>query len=145
MHRLFLALLVTPFVLAAQGTATAYLTAALDRYHNTVDVYTDADAAGNHFPARGEFDSSGGQVQVPAMDEISVGAPCHSGTCITATFNAAGTNWGGWYFMNGVLGPTDRAPTPNWGFVPNAGFNLSGATTLTFWARGKAGGERVQF
>ena len=31
------------------------------------------------------------------------------------------------------------------GTYPNAGYDLSGATALTFWARGDKGGERVEF
>jgi hypothetical protein len=53
--------------------------------------------------------------------------------------------FGGWYFLNGTLGPTQGAPSANWGDVANAGYDLSGATALQFWARGKTGGEVVQF
>jgi hypothetical protein len=125
--------------------AISYLQQASDRYQHTVDVYTDADAAGNHFPARGAFASPGGLALVPTMDEISPNAPCMGITCITASLNLNGSNWGGWYFMNGVLGPTDRQPSPNWGDQPNAGFDLTGATQLQFWARGLNGGEKVEF
>jgi len=128
-----------------KDTTTEYLQQTSDRYQQTVDVYTDADAAGNHFAARGEFHSQGSS-PTPAMDEISSTANCHSGiTCITATFKADGENWGGWYFMNGVLGATDREPSLNWGTQPDAGYDLSGATTLQFWAKGAHGGERVEF
>jgi hypothetical protein len=136
-------------VVAAQSppvsAAKVYLQTVSDGFQHTVDVYTVADSAGEHFAARGEFDSSGGLVMVPAMDEISSSADCIDTTCITAVFNANGTNWGGWYFMNGVLGPTDRAPFANWGAQPNAGYDLTGATSLQFWARGSVGGERLQF
>jgi hypothetical protein len=47
--------------------------------------------------------------------------------------------------MNGVF-PTDaKEPQQNWGDYPNAGFNLTGATKLTFFARGEKGGEQVEF
>lgn len=44
-------------------------------------------------------------------------------------------DWGGvvWQF-----------PADDWGDKPG-GLNLSGAKTLTFWARGKAGGEKIKF
>jgi hypothetical protein len=81
-------------------------------------------------------------------------------------------NWGAWYFMNGVQrdqeslitlpnrcptpkpvnSPTPEpagqqlpTPQPNWGNYPDAGIDLTGATRLTFWARGKQGGEHVEF
>jgi len=150
-HRAFAALSILATVVAsspaaASSLAIAYLQQSSDRYQKTIDVYTIADAAGNHFAARGEFDSNNAG-SVPAMDEISPNAPClvTTITCITATFDPRSLAWGGWYFMNGILGPTDRAPTPNWGSVPNAGYDLSGAAVLQFWARGANGGERILF
>ena len=126
--------------------ATTYLQQTSDRYQETVDVYTDADAAGNHFAYRGKISSTGDENYVPDMDEISSSAQCHSGiTCITATFDANGGNWGGWYFMNGVLGSSDRQPQQNWGTIPRAGYDLTGATKMQFWARGANGGEKVEF
>ncbi|HEY6389661.1 MAG TPA: hypothetical protein VIX89_00190 [Bryobacteraceae bacterium] len=126
-------------------SSIVYLQQTSDRYQHTVDVSTDADAAGNHFAARGRIFSAGGAAYVPPMDEISVNAPCFGITCITAQFISNGSNWGGWYWLNGVLGPGDGQPSLNWGDQPNAGFDLSGATTLQFWARGAAGGEVVEF
>ncbi|HUJ09332.1 MAG TPA: hypothetical protein VL171_04840 [Verrucomicrobiae bacterium] len=35
-------------------------------------------------------------------------------------------------------------PPNDWGDKPG-GYNLSGATKLTFWARGETGGEKVKF
>jgi len=124
--------------------ATHYLQQASDRYQQTIDVYTDADAAGNHFAARGEIHSTN-SVPTPTMDEISSLAQCFGITCITAHFKATGNNWGGWYFMNGVLGSTDRQPIPNWGTLANVGYDLSGATSLQFWAKGQTGKEVVEF
>jgi hypothetical protein len=124
--------------------ATVYLQGVSDQFQSTVDVYTDADAAGNHFAARGEIHIPNG-LATPTMDEISTSAQCFGITCITGTFNGTGSNWGGWYFQNGVLGPTDREPELNWGAVPNAGYDLSGASSLQFWAKGANGGEVVEF
>ena len=54
------------------------------------------------------------------------------------------TAWGGWYFLNGTLTRGDNGLTRNWGEVPSAGIELSGATRLRFSARGLSGGERVE-
>jgi hypothetical protein len=127
--------------------ATAYLQSASNRFQKTVDVYTDADAAGNHFTVRGEFDNAGSGNLVPPMDEISANfRQCYAGnSCITAVFDPTKATSGGWYFLNGILGPTAREPSPNWGTVPNAGYDLTGATGLQFWAMGANGGEQVEF
>ena len=47
--------------------------------------------------------------------------------------------------MNGVFPPNAQEPQQNWGDYPNAGFNITGATKLTFFARGEKGGEQVEF
>jgi hypothetical protein len=59
----------------------------------------------------------------------------HSGpTCIKVEYKAVG-DWGGIVWQN---------PENDWGDKPG-GFNLTGATRITFWARGAAGGEKVEF
>ena len=59
----------------------------------------------------------------------------HSGkTCLQAQYTAA-SNWGGVVWQN---------PANNWG-AKSGGYNLAGAKTLTFWARGDKGGEVVTF
>jgi hypothetical protein len=122
-----------------------YLSARMDLFHKTFDVYTDADSAGNHFSARGRFNSAGGDDGVPPMIENHTENP-HSGiSCIKASFKSKGSNWGGWYFMNGSLNGNGRSPSVNWGDIANAGVDLRGATKLTFYAKGEEGNERVEF
>jgi hypothetical protein len=140
----FLVLALSQAHARASTLTIGYLQLVSDRCQETVDVYTNADAACNHFAARGEFDARQADLVSP-MDEISTNAQCLGITCITATFDPSLVQWGGWYFLNGVLGPTDREPSPNWGNQPNAGYDLTGATTLRFWAKGAAGGEVVHF
>jgi hypothetical protein len=36
-----------------------------------------------------------------------------------------------------------QQPAGNWGDAPDAGFDLQGATKLTFWARGDKGDEMI--
>ena len=122
-----------------------YLAAVQDRFHTAFDVYTDVDAAGNHFVARARMSSPGDEVAIPEMLENWT-QNSHSGsTCIRAEFHSKGDNWGGWYFMNGVLTGDTKSPAPNWGTVPSAGVDLRGALQLTFWARGERSGETVEF
>ena len=126
-------------------TAISYLKDVMDQYHKSYDVYSDANAAGNHFLMRARINSPGGEKAVPPMNE-GYTLKSHSGkTSIRASFRSVGNNWGGWYFMNGVVRGNDNWPRENWGKFPKAGINLKGATKLTFWAKGEKGGERVEF
>ncbi|MEM2878241.1 MAG: PKD domain-containing protein [Candidatus Hadarchaeales archaeon] len=60
----------------------------------------------------------------------------HSGdTCIKIVYTPSGTSvWSGIYW---------QYPEGNWGDY--AGQDLTGTTKLTFWARGKNGGEKAEF
>jgi hypothetical protein len=123
---------------AADTASVRYLSAIQDQFHSTFLVYSDADAAGNHFAARGMLKSA------PVMQEAWSISPHSGNTCIRCEFKS-GSDWGGWYLMNGVLQGSARSPSENWGNIPNAGVDLRGATALTFWAKGEKGGERVEF
>ena len=119
--------------------ALQHLRDVMDEYHSNFDVYTDLSAAGNHFVMLAKM---GNDVEInPGCTEKP-----HSGaTCIENRFYGTGTSWGGFYFLNGVLEGEETQPKPNFGNHPDAGFNLTGAKRLTFWARGKEGGEKVDF
>ena len=118
-------------------SALQFLRITHDRFHNTFDVYTDQDAAGNHFAPSGwmpgsfpqnKLDYYGDWLQMP-----------HSGnTCIrvTTTFQTGGGSWAGIYW---------QYPEGNWGTIPNAGYDLTGADSIVFYAKGENGGERVEF
>ena len=94
-------------------------------------VYADTASLDNH------FDPSGWMPATAARD-VKVDAkwkemPLSGDSCMRFEYkNVSGTRWAGIYWQN---------PASNWGTVPNAGFDLSGATKLTFWARGDKGGE----
>ena len=119
--------------------ALEHLKEIMDKYHSDFDVYTDLSAAGNHFVMLAKM---GGDVEINpgCFENPYSGAPC-----IENKFNGTGTSWGGWYLMNGILEGEETEPKANWGEYSDAGFNLTGAKKLTFWARGKEGGERVEF
>ena len=119
--------------------ALQYLKEVLDKYHTGFDVYTDSSAAGNHFVALAEM---GNDTEFVLNYTAN---PYRGSTCIEGKFNGTDDIWGGWYLMNGVLEGQETQPKPNWGNYSNAGFDLTGATTLTFYAKGLNGGERVEF
>jgi hypothetical protein len=132
------------FNVSLQGQSTvdsafSYLRITQDKFHNTFDVYTDQDAAGNHFTPSGWMTQSGYD---PAMQlEIHTDwlqNPYAGTTCIkiTNTFLAGQAPWAGIYWLY---------PDENWGTMPNAGYDLTGADSIVFYARGENGGETLQF
>ena len=98
------------------------------------DVYTGRDSVANHFIPSGWMGDYGDL----KIDEAWTADP-HSGTtCIRIVYSAKvsqGARWAGIYWQN---------PPNNWGHLKDAGYDLSGATKLTFWARGEKGGERIE-
>ncbi len=68
------------------------------------------------------------------MDERSVDAP-HAGSHCTRVDFTKNDGWGGVVWQH---------PHNDWGDAPG-GYDLTGATKLTFWARGADGGEKVKF
>lgn len=121
-----------------------YLRREMDRYHDRIPVSEDVSSAGNRFHARGMLPDASAPVRINGSWTENP----HSGaTAIRCEFSPepGRSPFGGFYFMNGTLSGTQRAPQLNWGTVPNAGVNLQGAVALTFWARGQAGGERIEF
>lgn len=130
----------------AYARALAHLEQVMDKYHTQFDVYTDLAAAGNHFFHRARIQTGLADPQPVSIDD-GYTLTVHTGsTAIRNDFTPTVPNaWGGWYLMVGMLEGMERVPKDNWGTYPNAGYNLTGATELTFWARGAKGGERVEF
>jgi hypothetical protein len=96
-------------------------------------IYTDGRSPDNHYIP------SGYMGDYPDIKlEISSFEKPHAGTtCIKIVYsNAAtqGARWAGIYWQN---------PANNWG-DRLGGFDLTGATKLSFWARGEYGGERIE-
>jgi hypothetical protein len=94
----------------------------MDKYHASFDVYTDADAGGNHY------------VPMRWMNEASIGfipnctlpGPSGGVTCCSCSYNAHDD----WCALR---------------WVDTLGYNLTGADTCSFWAKGAVGGERLSF
>jgi hypothetical protein len=134
--------------------AAAYLATVMDQYHQKFWVYSDGDAAGNHFVTLARMsnrdddrETEQAGVMLPPMDLFCRHQPLADGCeCIEASFRPlAPDDWGAWYFMNGILTGTNSCAEANWGTHRNAGCNLVGTSRLSFWARGKDGGECVEF
>ncbi|HSU53067.1 MAG TPA: immunoglobulin domain-containing protein, partial [Candidatus Dormibacteraeota bacterium] len=129
----------------------AHLNHEMDLYHNTIDVYTDISAGGNHFHARGQLPDD---LSLVTIDGSWTNNPHSGATCNRCAYTPRlPGDFGGFYFLNGIL--VGRKPLPYFGEATVAGtdvavtrftgLNLAGASSLTFWARGENGGERIQF
>lgn len=136
---------------ASVGLSLAELQNMMDEYHLSYQVYTDISAGGNHFFAFGQLPDQNSAVGIFGS---CTNHPHSGATCVQCTFtNVAGTNDGGFYFMSGIL--YNGAPLPYFGgsnlvntplvITNSTGYNLTGSTGLTFWARGEKGGEQIEF
>lgn len=97
-------------------------------------VYADGGSLDNHFIPSGWMPATAGQDL--KLDTNWKNYPFSGDTCIRIEYkNNSGTRWAGIYWQQ---------PANNWGNVPEAGFDLQGATKLTFWARGDKGEETIQ-
>lgn len=97
-------------------------------------VYTDRASISNHFIPSGWM----GDTNDLKIDEGWTVNPGSGTTCIKIVYSAeasGGNRWAGIYWQN---------PENNWGQVKDAGYDLSKATRLTFWARGEKGNERIE-
>ena len=96
-------------------------------------VYSDRSSIKNHFIPSGWMGDYGDIKYEGSSKED----PYLGDTCIKITYSgkiSQGARWAGIYWQN---------PANNWGSV-DAGYDLSKATKLTFWARGAKGGERIE-
>ena len=96
-------------------------------------IYSDGRSPDNHYIPSGYMGD---------YSDVSINPACfddpHSGTtCIKIVYSDAvsqGARWVGVYWQN---------PANNWG-DRQGGFDLTGATKLSFWARGEYGEERIE-
>lgn len=96
-------------------------------------VYADSNSLDNHFIPSGWMPATAAR---DIKIDINNKGTAYSGeSCIKIEYkNNSGTRWAGIYWQN---------PANNWGTVPNAGYNLQGATKLTFWVKGEKGNEVI--
>lgn len=115
--------------------ALAYLRQKMDQF-TQFDVYADAFSVGNHFEPTGWM----GDAITPGVVTFKPDSTetWHTGgNSIKIAYSGGGANgWAGIYWQH---------PGNNWGTIPTGGFNLGPADRLTFWARGKLGGEKIEF
>ncbi|OGX53753.1 MAG: hypothetical protein A2460_05195 [Omnitrophica WOR_2 bacterium RIFOXYC2_FULL_43_9] len=96
-------------------------------------IYTDRQTSDNHYIPSGWMGDFG---DIKINDQ-STDTPHDGKTCIQFTYTAKkaqNQGWAGVYWQN---------PANNWG-TKKGGFDLTGMTKLSFWARGAKGGEIVQ-
>lgn len=96
-------------------------------------VYSDSSSAKNHFIPAGWM----GDYSDIKFENACKNDPYLGDACIKVTYNnkaTQGNRWAGIYLQN---------PANNWGTI-DAGYDLSKAAKLTFWARGEKGGERIE-
>jgi len=116
----------------SQTRAFNHLEEVMDQYNKSFDVYTDFLSGGNHSSASGWM----GDIDVLQVDP-KWQENCYNGhTCFKNIWETTEPGWVGIRWLQ---------PNKNWAALPNAGFDLSNATKLTFWARGEIGGESVEF
>lgn len=95
-------------------------------------VYSNRSSRDNHYIASGWMGDYGDIRYTEGHSDNP-----HSGTtCIKVTYTAEGSQGAGW------AGMYWQWPPNNWG-ERKGGFDLTGATKLSFWVRGEKGGEQI--
>ncbi|MBP9733148.1 MAG: hypothetical protein KBD07_02085 [Candidatus Omnitrophica bacterium] len=96
-------------------------------------IYTDDSSPDNHYFPSGWM----GDYADVSFESAYLQNPHSGSTSIRIAYSnkaTQGARWTGIYWQN---------PANNWGNRPG-GYDLTGATKLTFWARGDKGGERLE-
>jgi len=96
-------------------------------------IYTDGRSPDNHYIPSGYM----GDYSDITVERSSFEDPHGGTTCIKIVYSnlvSQGARWVGMYWQN---------PANNWG-DREGGYDLTGATKLTFWVRGENGGERIE-
>ncbi len=96
-------------------------------------VYTDGNSPDNHYASSGWMGDFGDL----SVNDKHLDNPHGGSTSVKVVYNGKatqGARWAGIYWQN---------PPNNWGTRPG-GYDLTGATKLTFWVRGEKGGERIE-
>jgi hypothetical protein len=128
----------------SKDAAVAYLKDRLQDGADKLYVYRDFSESINHFTQKAKIDD-GNSDYVFNMNENWQETPYSGDSAIECRVKTRGNSWGGWLFLNGYLPEGETTPLLSFGEVDGAGLDLSGATKLTFMAKGAQGGEVVEF
>jgi len=126
-------ILATPLCVFAQEKTESQAAAPATEKPKEFVVYADKNARDNHYIPSGWMGDYG---DIKLNDQFAEN-PQSGTTCMQFVFSAKksqGQGWAGVYWQN---------PANNWG-SKKGGFDLTGMTKLTFWARGAKGGEIIQ-
>ena len=97
-------------------------------------VFKDKGARDNHFAPSGWMGDAAGDVR---LNDQSTDNPHSGSTCMKFDYSGKRSGSQGW------AGVMWQNPPNNWG-SKKGGFDLTGMTKLSFWARGAKGGERIE-
>ena len=92
-------------------------------------IYADGERQTRYIPSGYMGGAEGVEMDFQHADNPRTGDHC-----LRVAFDGTG-NWAGVVW---------QSPADDWGDKPG-GYNLKGATKLTFWARGEKGGEKIKF
>lgn len=120
----------TVLVLAPQ--VRAELSSGTTSSFRAFPVYTDKGTRRGHYVASGYMGDSD-----LSLSGAYIPTPGGQGPALRVEYKAKGPKgWSGLYWQD---------PANNWASVPGrSGYDLRGATQVSFWARGEKGGERIQ-
>ncbi|MFH0790692.1 MAG: glycoside hydrolase family 2 TIM barrel-domain containing protein [Candidatus Omnitrophota bacterium] len=112
-----------------------------DDFEEQFYVYKDRDSSDNHFVPSGKMgDGDDLLIEDGAVNpERAAKGQNYLKNYLKISYNALNNHAYGW------AGVYWQEPANNWGEIAQAGYDLSGARRLTFWARGETGGEEVEF
>lgn len=128
----------------AKAAAVQSLVDRLNDCRESVYVYKDFALTENNFTQKAKIWGTNRDL-VHDLNENYQENPYAGKSCIRCQIDTRGSDWGGWMFLNGFLPAGETVPKLNDGKQPNTGLNLTGATHLSFYAKGEQGGERVEF
>ncbi|MDR1763814.1 MAG: T9SS type A sorting domain-containing protein [Dysgonamonadaceae bacterium] len=122
--------------------AVEYLAAQVRENSSKLVVYSDFGDGNALFTQRAALNPNSAPEVNPVMDE-KADSP-YGISCIHVTYPFTALDWNGFMFVTGRLDKDSIVPKIDFGET-NTGFDLSGATRLTFKAKGKTGKEVVRF
>ncbi len=117
------------FVTASPTTPIASDSQSLGKLQIPFAVYDEAGQESGYVPS-----GLMGSVENVVVDASCDDDPKFGKTCLRCNYRAT-ADWAGLVW---------QSPANDWGDLPG-GFDLTGAKQLTFWAKGKVGGEQITF